>query len=57
MKKRDLVKYLSSLGAEFKEGSKHTRVYLNGKSTTIPRTVEVDKFTTKAIIKQLGIES
>lgn len=56
MKRRDLIKFLSELGAEFKEGGKHTKVYLNDKQTTIPRHTEIDDYLVKAIKKQLGIE-
>ena len=33
MKRRDLDKFLRSLGAKFEEGGKHSKVYLNGKQT------------------------
>ncbi|KXZ68787.1 type II toxin-antitoxin system HicA family toxin [Acinetobacter venetianus] len=56
MKRRDLIKFLSELGAEFKEGGKHTKVYLNDKQTTIPRHTEIDDYLVKAIKKQLEIE-
>ncbi|MCH7381390.1 type II toxin-antitoxin system HicA family toxin [Acinetobacter higginsii] len=56
MKRRDLIKFLSELGAEFKEGGKHTKVYLNDKQTTIPRHTEIDDYLVKAIKKQLGVE-
>ena len=55
MKKRDLVKFLESLGAEFSEGSKHTKVYLNGKQTTLPRHTEINDILVKQIKKQLGV--
>ena len=41
MKYTDLIKELEAQGATFKEGSKHTKVYLNGKQTTILRHREV----------------
>lgn len=56
MKRRDLIKFLSELGAEFKEGGKHTKVYLNDKQSTIPRHTEIDDYLVKAIKKQLEIE-
>lgn len=56
MKRRDLIKFLSELGAEFKEGSKHTKVYLNDKQSTVPRHTEIDDYLVKAIKKQLEIE-
>jgi mRNA interferase HicA len=57
VKRKDLMKFLSQLGAEFKEGGKHTKVYLNDKQSTIPRHTEIDDFLVKGIKKQLGIES
>ena len=56
MKRRDLIKFLSELGAEFKEGGKHTKVYLNDKQSTIPRHTEIDDYLVKALKKQLEIE-
>lgn len=53
MKYSDLIKLLREQGATFKEGSKHTKVYLNGKQSTIPRHREVKETTAKGIIKQL----
>lgn len=53
MKRKDLISLLTEQGAIFKEGSKHTKVYLNGKQTTIPRHTEIKETTAKAIIKQL----
>lgn len=55
MKRRDLVNFLTSLGAEFSEGAKHTKVELNGKKTTIPRHVEINEILAKKIKKQLGV--
>ncbi len=56
MKYADLKKHLKAKGASFKEGSKHTKVYLNGKQTTIPRHREVNKFVVDAIFKQLDVK-
>ena len=55
IKRNDLIRYLESLGATFKEGGKHTKVYLNGKQSTIPRHNEIKEGLVKAIKKQLGI--
>ncbi|MFW1971065.1 type II toxin-antitoxin system HicA family toxin [Acinetobacter bereziniae] len=57
VKRRDLIKFLIELGARFDEGSKHTKVYLNEKQTTIPRHTEINDHLVKAIKKQLEIES
>ncbi|WP_171552046.1 type II toxin-antitoxin system HicA family toxin [Acinetobacter sp. Ac_5812] len=55
MKYADFIKELKGLGAEFKEGGKHTKVYLNGKQSVIPRHTELKKGTEREIRKQLGI--
>lgn len=55
MKRSELIKELKDLGATFKEGSKHQKVYLNGKQTTIPRHNEVKEGVVRAIRKQLDI--
>lgn len=46
---------LAALGAAFKEGSKHTKVYLNGKQATIPRHKEIPNQLAKVIKSQLGV--
>lgn len=56
MKRNDLIKQLEALGAIFKEGGKHTKVYLNGKQSTIPRHKEIKENTAKAIMKQLEVD-
>lgn len=55
MKRNDLEKELKALGATFIEGSKHTKIRLNGKQTIISRQNEIDKILVKAIRKQLDI--
>lgn len=49
---------LAALGATFKEGSKHTKVYLNGKQSTLPRhgAAEIGKVLRQSILKQLHVE-
>lgn len=56
IKRNDLISYLQSLGATFKQGGKHTKVYLNGKQTTIPRHTEIKKGTAEGILKQLDVK-
>lgn len=56
MKRTDLIRLLKKHGATFDEGGKHTKVYLNGKQSTIPRHREINDFTAKAILKQLAIK-
>jgi mRNA interferase HicA len=57
VKQTELVRWLADKGATFKEGSKHTKVYLNGKQTTIPRHPgkEIDNDFVKEIKKQLNV--
>lgn len=50
--KRDLA----ARGATFGEGKKHTKVYYQGKQSTIPRHKEIPDTLAKQIVKQLGIK-
>ncbi len=56
MKRNEFVRWLASLGATFKEGSSHTKVFLNGKQTVIPRHTELKKGTVEGIKKQLNLK-
>jgi mRNA interferase HicA len=58
LKQAEFVKLLVEQGATFKQGSKHLKVYLNGKQSTIPRHPgkEIDKKLAKAIKRQLGLQ-
>lgn len=56
MKTKELRKWLETHGAVFKEGGKHTKVYCNGKQTTLPRHNEIPQGTAVAICSQLGIK-
>jgi len=50
-------KWLAQQGATFKEGSKHTKVYLNGKQCTLPRHAkEIHEGLRHAIMRQLGLK-
>ncbi|TAL83314.1 MAG: type II toxin-antitoxin system HicA family toxin [Candidimonas sp.] len=56
MKTSEFKRWLKSQGAEFKEGSNHTKIYLNDKQSTLPRhNGNIPEGTRKAIIKQLGL--
>jgi mRNA interferase HicA len=57
MKQREFRRWLALRGALFKEGSKHTRVYLGGRQSTLPRhpAHEIGEALRKAIIRQLGL--
>lgn len=49
-------KWLAQQGAEFREGGKHTKVYLNGRQCTLPRHArEIQEGLRQAILKQLGL--
>jgi mRNA interferase HicA len=51
-------RWLADQGATFKEGAGHTKVYLNGKQTTLPRhpSHEIGEGLRQKILKQLGIK-
>lgn len=56
MKTAELRKKLRDLGAKFKQGSKHTKVYMNGEQSTIPRHTEIPDLLAKKILKQLKVK-
>lgn len=57
MKISEFRRQLEALGARFEEGSKHTKVYLNGKQTTLPRhSQEIGDGLRRAILKQLAVK-
>jgi mRNA interferase HicA len=58
VKQREFVKWLEDQGATIKDGSKHLKVYLNGKQTTVPRHPgkEISNDLVKAIKKQLNLQ-
>lgn len=57
MKLSEFKRFLADKGCTFKEGSKHTKVYLNGRQTTLPRhSKEIGEGLRLAILKQLGVE-
>jgi mRNA interferase HicA len=47
---------LAERGARFVEGKKHTKVYHQGKQSTIPRHKEIPDTLAKLIMKQLGMK-
>lgn len=58
MKRRDLLRHLSSLGCEvLREGGRHTVIYNpeNNHTSTIPRHNEINDFLAKKICKDLGV--
>ena len=58
MKISEFKKFLESLGATVESGTKHWKVTLNGKHSTLPRhpSKELKEGTRKAICKQLNIK-
>lgn len=57
MSHSEFKRWLASKGATFKEGAKHTKVYLNGKQSTLPRhSGEIGEGLRKAIVRQLELE-
>ena len=57
MKVSEFKRWLAAQGAKFVEGSKHTKIYLNGKQSHLPRhpSAEIPTGTVKAIKRQLGL--
>ncbi|MDN7917645.1 type II toxin-antitoxin system HicA family toxin [Burkholderia gladioli] len=57
MKNSEFRRWLTGQGAVFVEGAKHTKVYLNGRQSTIPRHPgEIGEGLRKLILKQLGLD-
>ena len=58
MKQSEFKRWLAEQGADFKQGKRHLKVYLNGKQTTLPRhgSHEIGEGLRKEILKQLGIK-
>lgn len=58
VKQSELRRWLAAQGAEFKDGTNHLKIYLNGKQTVMPRHPgkEIPEPLRKAILKQLGIK-
>ncbi len=57
MKLSEFSKWLKSQGVIFKQGKKHTKLFLNGKQSTLPRhAAEINKLLRKAILKQLDLK-
>lgn len=57
MKMTEFRRWLLQQGARFEEGGKHTKVYLNGRQSTLPRHAkEIGEGLRQAILKQLGLK-
>ncbi len=56
MKNSEFERWLKSQGVIFKQGKKHTKLFLNDNQSTLPRhAAEINDQLRKAIIKQLGL--
>ena len=55
VKTAELKRELAALGAVFKEGKRHTKVWLGQRQSTIPRHNEIPNQLAHAIRRQLGI--
>lgn len=58
MKLSEFKRWLAEQGATIKEGGAHTKVYLNGRQSTLPRlgSHEIGEGLRRAILKQLGLK-
>jgi len=54
----EFKRWLAEQGATFVEGAGHTKVYLKGKQTILPRhpSKELKEGTRRAILKQLNLK-
>jgi mRNA interferase HicA len=55
VKTAELKRELAALGAVFKAGKRHTKVWLGQRQSTIPRHNEIPNQLAYAIRRQLGI--
>lgn len=57
MKISEFKRWLAAQGAQFVEGSRHTKIYLNGRQSLLPRHPgqELGEGLRRAILKQLGL--
>ena len=57
MKTSEFKRFLAFKGVRFAEGTKHTKLYLNGKQSLLPRHAkELGEGLRKAILRQLNIK-
>lgn len=58
MKQSEFVRWLADQGATFEQGSKHLKVAINGKQTTLPRhpAAELKTGLVEGVKKQLGLK-
>lgn len=58
VKQSEFVRWLAEQGATFRDGSKHLKVYLNGKQSHLPRhpSAELKTGLVEGVKKQLGLK-
>lgn len=58
MKQSEFVKWLKKQGATFEDGTRHLKIFLNGRQTILPRhpSKELKKGLIEGIKKQLDIK-
>jgi len=58
VKQSEFKRWLAAKGATFKEGANHTKVYLNGEQTILPRhpSKELKQALVNGVKKKLKIE-
>ncbi|HBQ2427907.1 TPA: type II toxin-antitoxin system HicA family toxin [Klebsiella aerogenes] len=56
MKQSELRRWLAAQGGEFKDGTSHLKIYLNGKVMPRHPGKEIPEPLRKAILKQLDIK-
>ncbi|MWN32110.1 addiction module toxin, HicA family [Gilliamella sp. Pra-s65] len=58
MKQSEFLRWLIDQGVEVKQGSNHTKLYYNGKQSTMPRhpSRELKNGTMRAIKRQLNLK-
>ncbi|WP_374258317.1 type II toxin-antitoxin system HicA family toxin [Aquabacterium sp.] len=58
MKISEFRRWLESQGVRIENGTKHWKLYLNGRQTTLPRhpSQELTEGLRQAILKQLGLK-
>jgi mRNA interferase HicA len=58
VKQSEFVRWLRQQGATFKDGSKHLKVYLNGRQTHLPRhpAAELKTGLVEGVKKQLNLK-
>ena len=57
MKQSEFVRWLQSQGVEIRNGTRHLKLYLNGKQSVLPRhpSLELKTGLVEGVKKQLGL--